>query len=169
MTAAIHSIWLMPCSADGAILSDIAAGLSHRFGTPLFTPHLTMKGDSDLPLPTLEAEIAQAAAETAGFSEAVAEIETGEAYFRSFYARFAVTPALAKLKQQLDGQATDVFLPHVSLLYGPVAAEQKAEAAKETARALVGRTIRFDRLCVVTSGQDIPITQWRSVAAARLG
>lgn len=169
MTAPIHSIWLMPAATDGALLSGIVSGLSQRFGTPLFTPHLTVRGDTDMPLPALAAAIAQAAGKVVAFSEIVAGIETSEAFFRSFYARFAVAPALAALKRELDGQATEAFMPHVSLLYGPVAAGPKAEAAAEIARALAGRAIHFDRLCVVTSGQDIPIDQWRVVKTAMLG
>lgn len=168
MTAPIHSIWLMPADEDGALLAGIVSDLSQRFGTPLFTPHLTVKGDTDMPLPALSAAISQAASEVAAFSEAIAGIETSEAFFRSFYARFAIAPPLAALKQQLDGEATEPFMPHVSLLYGPVAATPKAVAAAEVAASLGGRPIRFDRLCVVTSGQDVPIDQWRIVETAAL-
>lgn len=168
MTAPIHSIWLMPSATDGASLTEVVTRLSQRFGTPLFVPHLTMKGDSDMPLTMLEAAIENAAGEAPAFPEAVAGIETSDAYFRSFYARFAVSPALAGLKRRLDAGEAEAFMPHVSLLYGPVVPEPKAAAAAEIARELVGRDIRFDRLCVVTSGQDVPIAQWRIVATARL-
>jgi len=169
MTAAMHSIWLMPAATEAERLQGVVLALSQRFGTPAFTPHLTVKGDSEMPLTALANAIAKVAGEVEGFSEAVAGIETSEAYFRSFYARFAVSAPLATLKRRLDGQASEAFLPHVSLLYGTVAVEPKALAAAEVARALVGRAIRFDRLCVVTSGQDVPIAEWRIVAEARLG
>ncbi|HEV7256850.1 MAG TPA: 2'-5' RNA ligase family protein [Bosea sp. (in: a-proteobacteria)] len=168
MTAPIHSIWLMPNAADGALLSGIVADLSRRFGTPLFTPHLTVKGDTDMALPALAAAIAEAAGQVAAFQEVVAGIETSETYFRSFYARFAIAPALATLKQRLDAQASEPFIPHVSLLYGPVAAGPKAEAAAEISALLASRSINFDRLCVVTSGQDVPIDQWHIVETAML-
>ena len=168
MTAPIHSIWLMPAPEDAARLSSLVADLSGRFGTPLFTPHLTIAGDTDRPVTTLAEAIAEAAREVAAFSETVAGIETSEAFFRSFYARFAVTPPLVALKRRLDGEAGEVFMPHVSLLYGPVPAGPKAQAAAEVAGTLTGRAIHFDRLCVVTSGQDVPIEQWRVVETAML-
>lgn len=168
MTGPIHSLWLMPAAEDGALLAGVLADLSARFGAPLFTPHLTIAGDTDRPVTQLSAEIA-AAAEVAAFSEAVTGIETSETFFRSFYARFAVSNPLAALKQRLDPQASEPFLPHVSLLYGPVAAGPKAEAAAQVSAALTGRPIRFDRLCVVTSGQDVPIADWRIVETAVLG
>jgi 2'-5' RNA ligase len=169
MTAPIHSLWLMPSVEDGALLAGVLADLSARFGTPLFTPHLTIAGDTDRPVTQLATEIAAAAAEVAAFSEAVTGIETSETFFRSFYARFAVSAPLASLKQRLDPLAREPFLPHVSLLYGPVPAGPKAEAAAQVSTALTNRPIRFDRLCVVTSGQDVPIADWRIVETVMLG
>jgi 2'-5' RNA ligase len=169
MTPLIHSIWLLPKTEDETLLAEVVAELSRRFDTPLFAPHLTVKADTDLPLAALETAIAEAAGEVAIFAETVSAIETSQAYFRSFYARFAVGAPLARLKQRLDAQAAEPFIPHVSLLYGPVAPEPKAAAAAEIGRRLKGRAISFDRLCVVRSGQDIPIADWRVVATARLG
>ena len=169
MTATIHSIWLMAKPEDESLLSGLVTDLAGRFGTPLFTPHLTVRGDTTRPAPDLSADIAAAAAQVAAFAEAVEDIETSEAFFRSFYARFAVAPPLAALKRRLDPEGLDGFLPHVSLLYGPVPDQPKAEAAGAIRRLLNGRAIAFDRLCVVTSGQDVPIADWTVVATARLG
>lgn len=169
MTAPIHSLWLMPSVADAAVLAGIVADLSSRFGTPLFTPHLTITGDTDRPVTVLAAAIAEAARQVEAFSESVSGIETSAAFFRSFYARFAVSAPLATLKQQLDADAREPFMPHVSLLYGAVPDGPKAQAAAEVSAALTGRAIRFDRLCIVTSGQDVPIADWRIVETVTLG
>jgi 2'-5' RNA ligase len=169
MTADIHSLWLMPNEADARRLAAIVADLSQRFGNPVFTPHLTLKGDSDMGLTMLSAAIEAAAADVAAFPEPIAAIETSEAYFRSFYARFALSPPLLRLKRMLDTDAVDTFIPHVSLLYGAVEPGPKAAAVAEVARLLIGRTIAFDRICVVTSGQDVPIADWRVVATVWLG
>lgn len=169
MSPHIHSIWLMPSAEDGAFLSSLVADLAGRFGTSLFAPHLTVRGDTDLPVAALEAGIAEAAATIPVFREAVAAIETSDAYFRSFYARFRISAPLEQLKQQLDSELAGSFMPHVSLLYGPVAPAPKASAAAEFQRMLTGRAITFDRLCVVRSGQDIPISEWAVIETAQLG
>ncbi|WP_181832506.1 haloacid dehalogenase [Bosea caraganae] len=168
MSVEIHSIWLMPNPADGQFLAGLVADLSGRFGTPVFTPHLTVRGDTDLPVAALDAAIAEAASAVPAFSEAVARVETSDAYFRSFYARFAVAVPLAQLKQHLEPEAAEAFMPHVSLLYGFVPPSPKAEAAQEFQRMLAGRPIAFDRLCVVRSGQDVPISEWAVIRTARL-
>ncbi len=159
----------MPSAEDGVFLAGLVADLAGRFGTPVFTPHLTVRGDTDLPIAALEAGIAEAAATVPAFRETVTAIETSDTYFRSFYARFQISAPLAQLKQRLDSEMADSFMPHVSLLYGPVAPAPKAAAAAEFQRMLTGRAIIFDRLCLVRSGQNIAISEWAVIETAQLG
>jgi 2'-5' RNA ligase len=168
MTAQIHSLWLLPAPADEAMLFGVIDTLSGRFGTPLFAPHLTLAGDTGTPPAALERAVTAAAGSTPAFAEPVATVEGSAAFFRSFYARFAVSPALAALKQALDPQGRDGFMPHVSLLYGPVEATAKAAAIAEFDARLAGRPVRFDRIGIVTSGRDVPIADWRVVASVAL-
>ena len=67
----------------------------------------------------------------------------------------------------LGVEATD-FMPHVSLLYGEVEAGRKAAAAAEIRAKLSGQTVRFDRLEIVYSGDDVPVEDWETVEAFRL-
>ena len=158
----------MPAPADEAMLAGIVGDLSGRFGTPLFAPHLTLQGDTETTPDALEHAITAAAETVAAFSQQVSVVEGSDAYFRSFYARFAVSPALAKLKQALDPEDFESFMPHVSLLYGSIEAAAKAAAIAEIDARLAGRVIRFDRVGIVTSGQDVPIADWRVVASVAL-
>ncbi|MGO4170606.1 hypothetical protein [Bosea sp. TAF32] len=168
MTAQIHSLWLMASPSDEAMLSGLVGDLAGRFGTPVFAPHLTLQGDTAMPTAALERAIAAAAETVAAFSEPVALVEGSEAFFRSFYARFAISQPLAQLKRALDPEGLDSFMPHVSLLYGPVEAAAKAAAIAEVHARLAGRAIHFDRIGIVTSGQEIPIAEWRVVASVAL-
>ena len=168
MTVRIHSLWLMPAPSDEALLTGIVDELSNRFGAPLFAPHLTLQGDTETRPDLLQEAITAAAEAVEAFAEPVSLVEGSDAYFRSFYARFAVSPALAKLKQALDPAGLASFMPHVSLLYGPVEDTAKAAAIAEINARLAGRAIRFDRIGIVTSGQDVPIADWRVVASVAL-
>ena len=150
------------------MLTGIVRDLSSRFGTPLFAPHLTLQGDTETTPERLERAITAAAGAVEAFAEPLSLVEGSDAYFRSFYARFAISPALAKLKQALDPAGYESFMPHVSLLYGPVEAAAKAAAIAEIHARLAGRAIRFDRIGIVTSGQDVPIADWRVVASVAL-
>ena len=158
----------MASPSDEAMLTGLVGDLAGRFGTPLFAPHLTLQGDTTMPPAALERAAAAIAETVTAFSEPVALVEGSEAFFRSFYARFAVSQSLAALKRALDPEGLESFMPHVSLLYGPVEAAAKAAAIAEVNARLAGHMIRFDRIGVVTSGQDIAIADWRVVASVGL-
>ncbi|WP_454658780.1 hypothetical protein [Bosea beijingensis] len=168
MTARIHSLWLMPAPSDEALLAGIVSELSGRFGTPLFAPHLTLQGDTETTPAVLERAVTTVADTVEAFSEPVTAVEGIESYFRSFYARFAASAPLTTLKRTLDPEDSTPFMPHVSLLYGAVEPSAKAAAITEIGARLAGRTIRFDRIGIVTSGQDVPIADWRVVTSIAL-
>ena len=159
MTVEIRSLWLMPCPEDEAFLASLVSELARRFGTPNFAPHLTLRGDTDATFEHLHDDARAAAAASQRFTEPITGIETTEAFFRAFYLRFAVSAPLSRLKRRLDPQA-ERFTPHVSLLYGNLPETVKAPVSVELEQRLAGRTISFDRICVVRSGQDIPIADW---------
>ena len=158
----------MPAPSDEALLAGIVGELSGRFGTPLFAPHLTLQGDTETTPAVLERAVTTVADTVEAFSEPVTAVEGIESYFRSFYARFAASAPLTTLKRTLDPEDSTPFMPHVSLLYGAVEPSAKAAAITEIGARLAGRTIRFDRIGIVTSGQDVPIADWRVVASVAL-
>ena len=158
----------MPAPSDEALLAGIVSELSGRFGTPLFAPHLTLQGDTETTPAVLERAVTTVADTVEAFSEPVTAVEGIESYFRSFYARFAASAPLTTLKRTLDPDDSTPFMPHVSLLYGAVEPSAKAAAITEIGARLAGRTIRFDRIGIVTSGQDVPIADWRVVASVAL-
>lgn len=171
--ADIHSIWLMAAAPHEAQLQEIVDDLARRFGAPVFRPHLTLVQDMACPLAELSPAAAETAAGIRSFAANVEEIGVSEAYFRSFYARFAVEGAMRKLKERAGERllSEDIggFMPHVSLAYGVEESAAKRAALRRMTARLVGRPIRFDRLCVVRSGKGVPIEEWeiRSTALLR--
>lgn len=95
MSPETYPIWPMPRAEDGQFLSGLVADLAGRFGTPLFTPHLTARGDTRLAVTALVEAISEVASDVPAFSEAIAAIDTSDAHFRPFYARFNVSTQLA--------------------------------------------------------------------------
>jgi len=167
----MSSLWLLPARQDEALLSGIVERLVERHASPRFQPHLTLVGD----LPVAPEHLIGAAERLAEAGPAldlpVSGIETGEAFFRSFYAAFPASPALSALREaalRLPQAPSGAFMPHVSLLYGPVEAGAKARSAAEIAALLGGRVIRFDRLALTNSANDVPIADWRAIATLPL-
>ncbi|HRE20362.1 MAG TPA: hypothetical protein PKW21_04935 [Rhabdaerophilum sp.] len=172
MTPPLRSYWLLASEEDETLLMAEVAHLAACHGTPVFRPHLTLLGDiarESMPDRAITEVISSS---VAAFSLPVADIVTGESYFRSFYAAFALSPELLRLRTttsrlcEADGSG---FMPHVSLLYGPVERAAKAESAAEVRTRLKGRMIRFDRVALTNSANDVPIADWRCLEIIPLG
>lgn len=162
----VASLWLLAAGADETALADEIRRLATRHECPVFHPHLTVLGDIPAdPADCLAGSRAVAAA-APPFAVPVDDIVTGEAFYRSFYALFAAVPELLALRQAAIRQFRldpGPFMPHVSLLYGPVEAAAKAASRAETASRWQGRPLRFDRLAITNSGNDVPIAGWHCV------
>lgn len=172
MTLPLRSYWLLASDEDEAVLSAEVALLAARHRAPVFRPHLTLLGDiARGPLPDRAMTVAISYS-VRPFALPVADIVTGESYFRSFYAGFAVSPELSRLRattcRLCDVDGGD-FMPHVSLLYGSVEPALKAASAAETRARLKGRMIRFDRVALTNSANDVPIEDWRCLEIVPLG
>ncbi|MSP50742.1 MAG: hypothetical protein EXQ95_15625 [Alphaproteobacteria bacterium] len=173
MKPEVYSVWLMPEAAWARELAAVVGDLAGRFSTPRFTPHLTLIGGRPFDRADLKGRVASALPGTAPIAQPVLDVVIGEAFFRSFYALFAAEGGLLDVKRRIDraalGSDASEFMPHVSLLYGPVEAGAKAAAAREVRAVLVGRTVRFDRIEIVRSGDQVPIADWEAVEAFPLG
>jgi 2'-5' RNA ligase len=169
MAAEVYSVWLMPEPVWQRTFTGAVRDLAARFGTPVFEPHLTLIGGRPFDRAELERKVAAALQGVAPIAQPIRDVVTGDSFFRSFYALFAAEGALLDLKHRVDravlGTEARDFMPHVSLLYGSVEPKAKAAAAAEYRAAVAGLDVRFERVEIVRSGDEVPIEQWQSVAA----
>lgn len=172
MAPGVHSIWLMPSADDTTMLERMVADFSGRFGSPRFQPHLTLVEDMERSVNELAPLVEEVAAGIGSFTTPVAAIGVSALFFRSFYARFAAEGPLLELKRRaiekiLPDNIAE-FMPHISLAYGVAETLEKRDAVAEAENLLLGRPIRFDRLCVVASGKELPIESWTNRSATGL-
>jgi 2'-5' RNA ligase len=168
----VHSIWLMPAAEDAEALERMVEDFSERFGSPRFQPHLTLVEDMERSADDLAPLVAEVSKGIASFTAPVEAIGVSTLFFRSFYARFAAEGLLLELKRRaiekiLPGDIAE-FMPHISLAYGVAETLEKRDAVAEAENLLLGRPIRFDRVCVVASGKELPIEGWAIRATAAL-
>jgi 2'-5' RNA ligase len=154
----------MPVEDDAAMLARMVDDLARRFGSPRFQPHLTLVEDMERSVGDLAPLVEEVGKGIATFSAPVAEIGVSDLFFRSFYARFAAEGPLLELKRRaiekiLPGDIAD-FMPHFSLAYGLEETLEKRDAVAEAENLLLGNPVRFDRVCVVASGKELPIEAW---------
>jgi len=173
MKTEYHSIWLMPCSEHERLFSEAVQSLARRFGCPVFQPHLTLVEDMPRTCEELEPLLTQVAEGVASFEAGVETVEESPLYYRSFYARFPAVAPLKALKEkavELFGVGSiETFMPHISLAYGVQESADKSQAIAALERGMTGMSVRFDRVCIVSSSQHTPIEEWaiRSCIALR--
>lgn len=169
LTCESYSVWLMPEPDWAREFKRIVEDLAERFGTPKFVPHLTLIGGQPFDRVDLRRRVESLIPGTVPIWRPIVDVAIGDAYFRSFYALFGAEGALLALKRRMDravvGVESNGFMPHVSLLYGAVEAGRKAAAAAEIRAKLSGQTVRFDRIEIVYSGDDVPVEDWETVEA----
>lgn len=172
MSGDYHSIWLMPPSDQEEAFGAIVRDLAKRFGSPVFQPHLTLVEDMPRSCEELKPLVELVAEGMASFEAPIETVEESELYYRSFYARFPVTPELRALKERavdlFKVGSVETFMPHISLAYGVAESPEKAKAVADLRGKLQGRSVRFDRVCIVSSSQQTPIEEWRIRYEARL-
>lgn len=164
MKTEYHSIWLMPCPEHERVFSEIVQNLARHFDSPAFQPHLTLVEDMPRTCEELEPLLTCVAEGTASFDASVETVEESPLYYRSFYARFPVAAPLKAMKEKavaLFGVGSaETFMPHISLAYGVRESAQKSQAIAALQRGMTGMSVRFDRVCIVSSSQHTPIEEW---------
>lgn len=164
------SLWVMPRGEEAQRLAALIDELAARHGTPRFAPHLTL-------LPLVEgaeddvlARAAELARELPPLEVRLLGPETRDEYFRRLFVRAEATPALreahARAAARFGREANPGFLPHVSLLYGRLPAEE----AEGLRAALVGRVEgRFDAVHLHAWRTAGPVADWRPLGRFALG
>lgn len=168
---AIHSVWLMPCAQDAALLSQIIRQVAAICHAPVFEPHLTLVEDMPRPADDIAARIHGVFEGQTALACPITAIGGLPTYFRSLFAAFGPDNELQAMKtaamQAMNMPIRDAFMPHISLGYG-ITEDQSALQINRLHEQLHQRIIRFDAIVVAQSGKEIPIDQWRAVRTHRL-
>lgn len=121
-----------------ARFAELITRLSARLGTPVFEPHITLAGIAATEADGLErgAHLARA---LAPITVTLTDIAYSTEYFRCLYVRALPDQALAEAYRRACatfGITPGEFMPHLSLVYGNVAAADKERIIAEIGRRL---------------------------------
>jgi len=158
-----YSLWLMPSATDQAELTGWVQRLAPEFRQPAFVPHITIQGDLETPLDTLQAQTAALAASCQVLHWQVSAVQSTDHFFRCLYLRFDETSAFRALQAgalAISGTVLGMSpFPHLSLAYGQMQTGQQPllSAVEEKFSA---RRLTFDRISICRSSKDIPIPEW---------
>ena len=116
-----YSIWVIPPEPLYGQLKDTIEKLSREFGSPTFEPHMTLLGNINQNDEDIEVKIKEMANITNKFELSLGSISFSTTYFQSVFVRINSTTELMELNLKAKGlfnMENNVFMPHISLLYG---------------------------------------------------
>ena len=124
-------LWLVPTGTVYDRLAGVISELSARYHGPEFNPHFTLLGRLEGEEEPLLDRTKQLARALYPFEVRLEQPGYESSYFRCLFLPVEPSPTLLeahqRAKQIFDGQSTNTFDPHVSLLYGLFSESLKQE------------------------------------------
>jgi len=116
-----YSLWITPPSSLKESLDEIILKLAKKHESPRFEAHMTLLGNIDSDEETVIQKTKELASKIKTFPLHLGEISFSTTYSQSVFVRVKATAELmdANLKaKEIFKVDSDVFMPHISLLYG---------------------------------------------------
>jgi 2'-5' RNA ligase len=163
-------VWLTPEGPEAQAVGAIVSELSCRFGTPPFSPHVTLMGGLALHPEAVVSRCRELARGLHPFSLRFLGVQRGADYFRTLYVLASPDLPILDARQRAESlfaaHPKESFMPHLSLLYGALPAETARLLADEVASSAPA-TLLLQTLEVVST--EGPVSDWRSLARLSLG
>lgn len=129
-----YTLWIVPADPVKYLLQKIILDLSKKYGTPGFEPHATLLGDIEVKEEEILAGTKKLASMLKPFNLALGEISFSTTYFQSVFVRVKSNAKLMQanlLAKQIFNMPNNLFMPHVSLMYGVDDMETREKIATE--------------------------------------
>lgn len=159
-----YALWLMPKEPMFSLLAGKISRLSHEYSTPRFDPHLTLLSE----ITGQEQEIrAKSGALASSFTPIKAElggIGYLDEYFRCLFIKVVPTSAFIKANQAaqeaFEMRNKQLYMPHLSLVYGRMRLETKKKIAAEFG-SLSGQTLEWNQVKLYSVVG--PLDDWKCI------
>ena len=164
----LYSLWITPTSDLKESLDELILKLSKKYKSPRFEAHMTLLGNIDSDEKTMIQKTKELTSETKTFSLQLDEISFSTTYFQSVLVRVRSTDELmeanlkAKKVFQMDN---NVFMPHISLLYGNHQMKLRGKIASEIELPKY-KYFKAEKIIVIPSTQNP--AEWAHLAEISL-
>ena len=154
-----HCIWL---TFDSALLESIIHDLSETYNTPIFQPHCTIIGRTNISLVQLKAAIIGVVN-----GEDIQNIRVGgvgyrDEFFMSYYLEIKEKQTLTKLHQNfayiLELEEDTDYFPHISLMYSSM---KELEKQKINIPIQIGDVIKIKSIQITECNDNVE--NWKPV------
>ena len=121
MTKMKYSIWIIPPQPIFNEVAKVINDLSVEYKGPVFEPHMTVLGNIDRELSDIRKAVETVAKDTEKLNLSLGPVSFSTTYFQSVLVRINSTAQLMQLNlyiKKLLNIENNVFMPHMSLMYG---------------------------------------------------
>lgn len=122
----MHCIWL---TFDVSDLTEIITKLARKYNSPVFLPHCTLVGKTDVSLPKLKSAIINLISKYKPIDVHPEKFGYTDNLWRTLYIELKEKPILTKWHEHicdlLSINSDNDYLPHISLMYNTVSEKEK--------------------------------------------
>lgn len=159
-----YFLWLKPSGSDFRQLLALVNSIGHKYGTPLFEPHITLLSGLLGSEKDIESKVFQLSTHFSPFTAHCSNIDWSDDYFRCLCVKVKKDPVLITLYEQarklIPHEKKNDFEPHISLMYGKLPHKTKQELATDLEKKYPEHLL-IDRLSLYRCSG--PPESWRLV------
>lgn len=151
-----YTLWIVPQDPVKYLLQKVILDLSKKYKTPNFEPHMTLLGDIEVSEEEILAGTKKLAAGLKPFSLALGEVSFSATYFQSVFVRVKSSAKLMQanlLAKQIFNLPNNLFMPHISLMYGVDNMETREKIASEI-KLPENLSFEADKIIVIPTTKD---------------
>lgn len=151
-----YTLWVVPAEPVKSILQKIILDLSKKYKTPNFEPHMTLLGDIEVSEEEILAGTKKLASMLKPFNLALGEVSFSTTYFQSVFVRVKSNAKLMQanlLAKQIFNLPNNLFMPHVSLMYGVDDMETREKIAAEI-KLPADLSFQADKIIIIPTTKD---------------
>lgn len=159
----MYSIFIIPPEPIFSQLKNKIDELAKQFNGPVFEPHMTLVGNIEMDLAELEQKVKELAGNTSKFEVKTSEVSFSTTYFQNVFVKVKPSARLMQLNlnaKKLLGMENNLFMPHISLLYGTQDMERREKAAFQI--ELPELSFEARELAIVPASEDM--SKWIPVS-----
>jgi len=166
-----YALWLIPEEKTVAHFQEKIAELSRRCNTPEFEAHITLLSGLSGEESFLKKATTQLAEQIDPIEIHITRAGYRESYFQNLFVHIEETESLLALREKAftvfnhEELKDKTFMPHVSLMYGHLAAEEKERILMDVGHEFNIKCKATALTLVKTEGR---VTEWENIYAVDL-